>query len=309
MKSATERLQSQINDGLHSPCELNRQPRSRSTTMLRMIDLRLTLPALLWLATGCRKTGEPAQDAAPSRRDVTVTATDYAFRGLPDSISAGWVTFRLANTGREQHMLAILSVPPELSQYGLMDSLSHGHFPADLPVGNGVNNVSPGDTGVVTVFLPADRYVITCFVTSPDGHAHAAKGMGAYLVTVASADTGRSPAVDATVTLSHDSIGLSGDFTRSGARNWAIASNDSGWKDFDIVRLLPGKTTAEAMKWLSHPYAGPPAAVALGGTAGTPPGRPAFVTASLPAGKYLVVLDAFDKSGHATKTQRALTLR
>ena len=274
-----------------------------------MMSHRFTIAALLCVATGCNKPAGPVPAKMASRRDITVTASDYAYRGLPDSLPAGWVTFRLANIGREQHMLAVLPVPPELSQYALMDSLSHGHFPRDLPVGTGVNNVSPGDTAVVTVFLPADRYVVTCFVTSPDGQTHAAKGMGAYLVTFTSADSGSSPATDATVTLSHDSIGLTGEMTRSGMRNWSIVSSDSGWKDFEIVRLLPGKTVGDAMKWLSQPNAGSPAAVALGGTAGTPPARPAVVTANLPSGKYLLVLDAFDKSGHATKTQRELTLR
>ena len=307
MMSTTERTRSQIPDGFQftsSPF----WPPYHLTSMLRMMSGRFALAAL-WLAAGCGKTETAAHAMNGSRHDVTVTATDYAFRGLPDSLPAGWVTFRLANTGREQHMLAVLAVPPELSQYALMDSLSHGHFPSDVPVGSGVNNVSPGDTAVVTVFLPADRYVVTCFVTSPDGHAHAAKGMGTYLVTFTSADSGSSRASDATVTLSRDSIGLSGDTTGSGKRNWSIVSKDSGWKDFEIVRLLPGKTLADAMNWLSQPNSGSPAAVALGGTAGTPPGRPAVVSANLPAGKYLLVLDAFDKSGHVTKTQRELTLR
>lgn len=58
----------------------------------------------------------PTTMAVPSaNRTLVVTANDYAFSGLPARVSAGWVTIRMINAGKELHMFASVEIPPGLT--------------------------------------------------------------------------------------------------------------------------------------------------------------------------------------------------
>src|SRR2546426_7122535 len=68
---------------------------------------RMLLAALLLPLVACEKKAPPPP--APSAVTVSYTGTEYAFTG-PDTVSAGLVTVRLLNTGKEPHQLALVRI-------------------------------------------------------------------------------------------------------------------------------------------------------------------------------------------------------
>jgi hypothetical protein len=230
-------------------------------------------------------------------RDYVVGAGDYAFRGLPLHAPAGWLTFRLANGGHETHMLSIASVPDRYTVAAFIDSLVRMKLPSGTKFWSGVDVVSPGDTGVVSVFLPAGRYVASCFVQSADGGRHVEKGMVGSFDVVASPDTGSNDYADAIVTLSNKHIRIAGPALRRGVRTIRVASSNAKPQDFQLLKLRPGRSARDALKWFTNRNIVAPAAEALGGVSEIHAGQKAAMTVDFTPGNYLLVfqLDGTDK--------------
>lgn len=230
-------------------------------------------------------------------RDYVIGANDYAFRGLPLHAPAGWLTFRMANDGRETHMLAIAAVPDGYTAPAFIDSLVRQKLPPATKFWAGVDVVSPGDSGVVTVFLPVGQYAAICFVQSADGSRHVQKGMIGPFDVVASADTGSSGYVDAIVTLSPRRIRMAGPELRKGVRTIRVASSNPQPQDFQLVKLRPGRSAQDALKWFANRNTVAPAAEALGGVSEIYAGQKATMTVNFTPGNYLLFfqLDGTDK--------------
>lgn len=125
-----------------------------------------------------------------TRQDVT--ATEYAFAGLPDELEAGTVSFELTNDGTELHELQLfrrndgVTEPVEellaLPEEQVMSKVT--------PVGSGAF-APPGESGYMVVDLDAGDYIALCFVPTgmtsedqppaPDAPPHVAHGMVAEL--------------------------------------------------------------------------------------------------------------------------------
>lgn len=125
-----------------------------------------------------------------TRQDVT--ATEYAFAGLPDELAAGPVSFELSNDGTELHELQLfrrndgVTEPVEellaLPQEQAMSKVT--------PVGSGAF-APPGDSGYMVVDLDAGDYIALCFIPTgmtsedqppaPDAPPHMAHGMVAEI--------------------------------------------------------------------------------------------------------------------------------
>ena len=72
----------------------------------------------LWIVLGaltgaCEKKNERSSRNVASAEPnvVSVTATEYVF-DAPDSVAAGWITFRMANEGKEVHYGHIVQLEP-----------------------------------------------------------------------------------------------------------------------------------------------------------------------------------------------------
>src|SRR5262245_44954476 len=130
-------------------------------------------------------------------------ASDYAFEA-PDVLTAGLVTLRLMNHGQEPHHAQLLR---------LNDDVTFDQFAAALQtegegalrlaaLTGGPGAVSPLNSGEVTVDLKAGSYVLACFIASPDGVPHLAKGMLKPMsVTSASAAPSTAPELAGTLTM------------------------------------------------------------------------------------------------------------
>ena len=273
-----------------------RHPTLHEDTLLRSRSiLSLMAIAVLFTGTGvvnAAETGPGNATAAPlpaSTHTVFITAHDYSFTGLPAQLPAGWVNFRMINAGRELHMLATFSVPHGYTAATLLDSLLHGHFPPNVQEWGGPNAVAPGDTGVVSLFLPAGQYVAGCFVKSADGKTHFMKGMmGSF--EVVGAQGGASPlSYEDTVTLSTYRIAMSGVTLRPGIRTLLVRNAAKERHDVVILKVLSGHSVDDALRWFANVAVGTPAAIPVGGTTALHTGEHAFVNAKLTPGAYVLV--------------------
>ncbi len=241
-------------------------------------------------------------------RDYSIGAADYAFTGLPLHAPVGWLTFRMANAGQETHMLSIASVPTGYTTAAFVDSLTHLHVPHDTRFWAGVDVVSPRDTGVVSVFLPAGKYVAMCFVQSADGSRHIQRGMLGSFDVVSAPDTGTTAFVDGVVTLSHKRIRVSGPKLKPGLRTLRVASSNSTPQDFQLLKLRPGRSARDAIKWFTNRNTVAPAAEAVGGVSSIYAGQQATMTVNFTPGEYLLLVQLDGTDRHPAFAQLELDI-
>lgn len=152
-------------------------------------SLRVLWLVLVAIIPGCtteRDTPLPDQaSTAPSVVTLSSTA-DYAFQA-PDTIDAGWTTFRFANNGNDIH----LKLAPGATLEDIRNWLNperarrpdqRGDEPPPsletlgIPVG-GMAAMAPGKQGFFEADLTPGDYVLVCMVTAPDGRSHIEHGM------------------------------------------------------------------------------------------------------------------------------------
>ena len=205
-------------------------------------------------------------------------------------------------------MLAVAPVPTGYTTSGFVDSLVHLRIPPNTTWWSGVDVVSPGDTAVVTAFFPAGDYAVSCFVKSADGALHVVKGMVGSFDVIAARDTGVAPRVDGVVTLTANHIGVQGAALTSGVRTLRVVSSNPHPQDFQILKLLPGRSAQDALTWFTHRTTLAPAANAVGGVSSIHSGQQASVTVRFTPGTYLLVFQMDGTDANPAFAQRTLTI-
>ncbi|HYV96527.1 MAG TPA: hypothetical protein VE967_03635 [Gemmatimonadaceae bacterium] len=239
-----------------------------------------------------RKTDAVSAPTGPNV--VNVKATDFAF-DAPAAIPAGLTTFKLTNAGPSLHHLIIARLDSGKTVGDVQKYFSSsGPPPAWLvPVG-GPNAPDPATESNATLDLKAGEYVMFCVVDVPGGVPHAAKGMIKQLtVTPSTAAPAAAPAADVKVTLADYSFTLSKPLT-AGSHTIEVTTSAMQPHELELVRLAPGKKTADFMKWIGDAMAGkapsgPPPGNAIGGVAPSAPGLTQYFTVDLTPGNYFMI--------------------
>jgi hypothetical protein len=233
----------------------------RSTSVIALISA---------LSTGCRGVKHTPGDAAS--RAYLVTAHDYAFAGIPERAPAGWLTFRMANAGIELHMFGIARVRDGHTLPETIDSLSNDR---EVPVDDwgGPNAVSPGDTATASLYFSPGQYLVVCVIESSDGKRHLQKGMRGAFEVVSAGDTTGVSGEDALVMLTDYHVALSGPPLATGTRRIRVHNAATQGHDLEILRMLPGHSADDALRWFEHPGKEAPTARAVGGTSRFTPVR------------------------------------
>ena len=127
------------------------------------------------VAAGCGDDGGTTPAPTDGPGSVQVTATDFAFDGVPESLEAGETTFVLTNDGEADHEMAIGRLTDDTP---LEDIAAAGV--ADVAPGSRriIAAVPPGGTGEVTVELDPGRWSYVCWLSEgTPGQRHAERGM------------------------------------------------------------------------------------------------------------------------------------
>ena len=235
-----------------------------------------------------------AASAAPSSAAVAtlaVTGKEYAF-DLPASVPAGVTAITLTNAGQEEHQAQLVKIADDKTMTDLVAALQNPDPSAALQLitlSGGPTGVAPGATGTSTVDLQPGAYAFLCFISSPDGAPHIAKGMVAPLEVTGTATTTALPAGDASLTLKDFSFDL--DSLTAGKHTVTVRNDGPQPHEATIVKLNDGVTvdTIKGMIGASPAPSGPPPWRDVGGIAGIAAGATANMDVDLPAGDYAFI--------------------
>ena len=230
-----------------------------------------------------------ASSAFAQAKTVTITASDFSFTA-PDTVAAGLTNFELVNHGNELHHVQIIRLEQGKTMADVHAALqSHDPPPAWVTLVGGPNGAVPHGPAVsVTMSLTPGQYVLLCFIPSPDGKPHVAKGMVRPLTVVGSAAAVTQaglPKADNVMTLYDFNFDLDKPLT-AGRRTIQIRNTGKQLHEVFIARLPTGTPVTAMMDWLSGGMKGPPPVMPVGGIVGITAGQENFATLDLEPGEY-----------------------
>ncbi|HJQ65705.1 MAG TPA: hypothetical protein VJ816_04980 [Gemmatimonadales bacterium] len=236
----------------------------------------------------CSKKPTPAAQAAPTV--ITVSAMDFAF-AAPETVPAGLVTFQLVGTGKEPHQMVVMRIDSGKTMADVQPVLSSTNMaiPGWLKFPIGVSVIAPGDTGNATALLTPGHYAMACFVPSPDGTAHVAKGMmRTFEVAPNEATPAPEPTADITITEKDYDFDVTGALT-AGTHTIRVENAGPQLHEVAMSQLAPGKSLADFQAWVQGGMKGEPPGKPVGGVTGPDVGGHQTFTATLAAGKYVLM--------------------
>lgn len=260
----------------------------------------------------------PLQDLATAAPNVVdLTSTEYAFQA-PDTIAAGWTTFRMTNHGAELHYGHIVRLDPGRPVEELVAAYAEairtsGPRPKWVTRFGGPGGTAPGGTSSVTQFLDSGTYVWICPVEDNEGNPHFGKGEYKQFVVQAETSLAGNPAAapeaDMVVRLSDYSFEPE-PALRSGRHTIRVENTGIEPHDLVLLKLAPGRTLDDVQTWLNPERARrenasepPPSLESLGtgagGIAAIRPGMEAFFDADLAPGEYVMMCMATAPDGRS----------
>ena len=315
-------------DGGYTTVQGARQ-RAVAMNYSRMGNHHMSARSVLLIVTvaflpACTASDEVARSekATAAPHVVSLTATEYAF-GAPDTIPAGWTTFRMANHGEEIHYGLIVQLEPGRTVPEMVDAYAEairtsGARPKWVKRFGGPGGAAPGDSSNVTQYLEPGSYVWICPVEDDGGTPHFAKGEFKPFVVRATnavvADRAAAPEADAVIRLTDYSFELDAPL-RAGrhtirVENAGVDPREYG-HDLVVFKLTPGKTLEDVQRSLNPERArrteqrddeapsleslGTP----VGGIAAIAPGMEVFFEVVLTAGEYALVCMATSPDGRS----------
>lgn len=249
--------------------------------------MKMLIPLAASLAVAVAGCGGSDEAAPPI---VEVRGDEYAYV-LPQSIEGGAVTMRFTNTGEELHEYALgkLTRPDAVDDLreaiAKQDSGRFGELVDDV---GGVPTLSPGEEVSITRELEPGTYVLLCFVPSPDGTPHVAKGM--LRTFDVKGDSGAElPEADAAIVARNDSFEIPE--LPAGEQTLELRNDSSEPREFYLYSPEPGVTLKQVEAWGEGGFKGEPLAVLLGAMQSIPPGASVYLTVDLEAGRRYVFFD------------------
>jgi uncharacterized cupredoxin-like copper-binding protein len=229
-----------------------------------------------------------ASTAGAQGRTVNVTANDFSF-SIPDSIPSGLTTFQLMNHGAELHHMQILRLEQGKTMADFNAAMqAHGPPPAWVVfVGGPQGGLPHAPATNVTVSLAPGNYVVLCFIPSPDGKPHVAKGMIKPLTVTKASSVVQAgvPKADYVMTL-YDYNFDTDKPLKAGRRTILIKNTAKQFHEAVIAKLQPNTPVTALMEWLGAGRQGPPPVMPAGGIVGLTPGQENLVTLDLEPGEY-----------------------
>jgi hypothetical protein len=257
--------------------------------------------AYVLLASG--SAGARTQDNAVTPPVIDIMASDYAF-DAPDTLPAGLVTVRLMNHGQEPHHAQLLR---------LNDGVSFDDFAADLQAeGEGALRLvtltgGPGalstlKTTEVTLDLAPGQYALACFIASPDGVPHLAKGMlKPVTVTANPTQDAAAPEIAGTMTLRDFGFEIP-DTVPAGPVSYRVFNAGPQPHELNILKLAPGASVGDVMAWAPD-QGTPPPFEAVGGMNGLSQGVDDYMTIQLDPGEYVAICNIPDPASGLPHSQ------
>jgi hypothetical protein len=276
--------------------------------------------AIVAVLPACSTGGDtPRQNPATAAPNVvSLTAAEYALQA-PDTLPAGWTTFRLANHGAEVHYGHMVQLDSGRTVRELVDAYAEairtsGPRPKWVKRFGGPGGTAPGDSSSVTQYLEPGSYVWICPVEDSSGTPHFARGeFKPFVVRAADrvgAERAAAPRADLVVRLLDYSFTLDPS-PRAGRHTIRVENAGVEPHDLVLMKLAPGKTAEDVATWLNPERArradpaGEPApslaslGTGAGGIGAIAPGMESFFEADFTPGAYVLVCMATAPDGRS----------
>jgi hypothetical protein len=196
----------------------------------------------------------------------------------------------MTNHGQEPHHGQLLRLENGVTSEAFADALGREGEAAlrlTTPVG-GPAMIDAHRTDEVTLDLQPGTYVLACFVPSPDGTPHVAKGMLKRLeVTAPDQSEATPPAARDTFSLRDFSFEMPGTM-RAGQATYKVVNAGFQPHELVVVKRAEGTPLEDVRAWFKE-RAGPPPFEAVGGINGLSPGRVGYMTLDLQPGTYAAI--------------------
>ena len=280
------------------------------------MKIRFILVIFLMVATVACKQNE-TKPSGP--QEVEINAFDYAF-AAPDTIASGWTRFKMTNMGKEEHFMLVNPLPEgvtkkdvlgvvdilqnlhdkhdseEINKSQIYDTLAKYLGERDKKVGykGGPGFLSMGHSTEATTFLEPGKYLIECYMRTPEGIQHNKLGMMRELVVVDREKNKTSaPNADYEITLTNDSIQVK-NVLEAGKHTFKVnfQEHPNGYigNDVHLFKIKENTKMDEVAHWMDVFEKGglisPAPVTFLGGTNEMPKGENAYFTLELEPGKY-----------------------
>jgi hypothetical protein len=253
--------------------------------------------ALLAACSGERGATRPAT----TPQVVPLSIVNGSFQA-PDTLDAGWATFRFANRGEIHYAHAVRldsarTVSEFLAAYAEAVRTA-GPRPTYITRSGGPGGTAPGDTSVVTHTIEPGNYVWICPVDDSDGTPHFAKGEArAFVVRAADPKAERFSPPHSTGVIRLINYGFSLDAPlKPGSHTLHIVNEGPDPHDLVMVKLEPGMTVKDLASWLRKAN-GPPPFTPAGGVAVLAPKMEAYFETDLTPGEYALFCMATAQDG------------
>ncbi len=263
--------------------------------------------SLTWGASvACAAALISACETKPSIPEIDFDARDFAF-SLPDTMQGGLVRFRFTNGGQEDHHAQFIRLNEGVTRaqfdsvFGLVmnaarteGEVAFMRLFAIATVAGGPSVVGAGGRLDIVMELAPGEYILLCFVPSPDGLPHLAKGMRRWLtVTDPPAEPPPPPVAKGRVDMADFAFG---ELPALDSGPLVLEVANSGQEPHEMVVLrLEGVSVKDLVPMLTGPPGegaaptGPPPFRFMGGVQAIMPGKRAWVTLNLPAGDYALI--------------------
>jgi hypothetical protein len=267
---------------------------ARHTPQRAASSLTVALAALLLVGSACRAADAmsiagPAASVTAPARVVEWQARDYSYEA-PETLPSGWVTIRMGNHGPEPHHGQLLRLNDGVTFQAFSQALQQeGEAAVRLttPVG-GPALVDAHRTAEVTLDLQTGSYVIACFVPSPDGVPHLAKGMLKPIeVTAGDPSAVGPPATQGKFTMREFSFEMP-DAIPAGRTTYEVTNVGVQPHELVVVKLGEGKTLDDVTAWYRTPSGVPPYE-AVGGINALAGDDTGYMTLALDPGAYAAI--------------------
>ncbi len=254
---------------------------------------------------------------------IEVIAKDFTFT-VDDTISSGWSTFRMKNTGMMDHFFLLTKLPDSLTiddylrdvagAFGVTWEAIKANKPKDEAFGllgqhlpewyasakamGGAGLISGGETAINTLKLEPGYYVMECYVKTENGQFHTELGMINPLIVSEEVANNEPPESNVQITLSNDSLQVDG-YAKLGLNVFSVYFKDQSafglGNDIHIVKVNDSTNLEEVSQWMDWSnlkgLVSPGPGIFVGGTQEMPTGYTSYFKCNLEPGKYAFIAE------------------
>lgn len=213
---------------------------------------------------------------------VDLKAVDYAF-SMPGEIPSGWITFRMENMGKQNHVAMIYRSKTDLSREELRKKLDSVNFDFIETTVGGPGFHTPGNKSDIAVHLDPGNYVMICGLQAENGKSHYELGMQMPFKVTKNPSGAAKPEADTKITLEKYKSSRTKAFA-TGEQTVEIV-HEGYPMDFHLLRVKDSTTIKKALSYMNG-LKDPSPVEWLTGVEQADPGRSTFVTYNFTPGEY-----------------------